>query len=418
MADQDKSKEELIEEVLELRRKVSALEASLDGVHDVKDDAQAYNALKMEAVGRLAGGIAHDFNNILTAVQGNAELLQMDCFELSERDDMLSQILHSSKRASELTRQLLDFARKGVFQIIAVDTVKVIERTVALLSHSVDKRIEINLAMQADPTFVLADPAKIEHAMVNLGMNACDAMPHGGTLTFTTKNVVINDNSRGEHKVELADGSYIEITVCDTGRGMDSETCSRIFEPFFTTKAVGEGTGMGLASVYGCVKSHYGSIQVDSSPGQGTTFKMLLHAAESPCDPGGKPVALKVSKGSGHILVVDDEGIVREFVSTALQALGYSVSLCADGQEAVKYFTDHKQDIDLVILDLVMPVLNGPDTFKQLKAIDPHVKVLLSSGFTQNQTSSDLIDQGALGLLSKPFQITELIRMIKLYIAH
>jgi len=342
----------------------------------------------------------------------------MDCFGQSERDDMLSQILHSSKRASELTRQLLDFARKGAFQIIAVDTVKVLERTVALLSHSVDKRIDIKLDMQADPAFALADPAKIEHAMVNLGMNACDAMPHGGTLTFTTKNVVLDDNARCEHTAELADGSYIEITVCDTGRGMDSTTCSQIFEPFFTTKEVGEGSGMGLASVYGCVKSHYGSIQVDSSPGQGTTFKLLLHAAEAACDPGDKPGALKMSKETGHILVVDDEGIVREFVSTALQTLGYSVSLCADGHEAVEYFTGHHQDIDLVILDLVMPVLNGPDTFKQLKAIDPNVKVLLSSGFTQNQTSSDLIAEGALGLLNKPFKISELTQALGRHLAN
>jgi signal transduction histidine kinase/ActR/RegA family two-component response regulator len=412
MADQDRSKEELITEVLELRRKVAALQASLDGVHDSEDDQHAYQALKMEAIGRLAGGIAHDFNNILTAIQGNAELLQMDGFPQTDRDDMLAQILHASKRASELTKQLLDFARKGTFRIVAVDASSVLERAVTLLSHSIDKRIEINLDMQSETPAILADPSQIESALVNLGMNACDAMPNGGELTFTTKSIVLNDEACANHIGELVPGPYVEISVCDTGSGMDSETRSRIFEPFFTTKEVGEGTGLGLASVYGCIKSHYGSIQVDSSPGQGTTFKLLLHAAEAACVSSGGQTSPNAVKGTGHILVVDDEGIVREFVATALQKLGYSVSLCSNGSEAVEYFKIHHQDIDLVILDLVMPVLNGPDTFKALKVIDPDAKVLISSGFSQNQTTNGLIDEGALGLLSKPFRIGELAQML------
>jgi len=417
MADQDKSKEELISEVLELRREVEALEASLEGLHKGDDDQHAYHALKMEAIGRLAGGIAHDFNNILTAIQGNAELLQMEGFPQADRDDMLAQILHASRRAAGLTRQLLDFARKGTFQIVAVDTTAVIERTVALLSHSIDKRIDIKLDMQADSPTVLADPSQIENALVNLGMNACDAMPNGGVLTFTTKNIVLDEESCDDHDGEMIPGPYVEICVCDTGRGMDSKTRSRIFEPFFTTKEVGEGTGMGLASVYGCIKSHYGSIHVDSSPGQGTTFKLLLHAAEAAHVSGGGPTSQDAVQGTGHVLVVDDEGIVREFVSTALQKLGYSVSLCVNGAEAVEYFKVHHQDIDLVILDLIMPVLSGPDTFRELKAIDPSVKVLISSGFSQNETTNGLIDEGALGLLSKPFRISELSQMLVKHIA-
>jgi signal transduction histidine kinase/ActR/RegA family two-component response regulator len=417
MTDRDKSKEELITEVLELRREVAALEVSLDGVHDVDNDQHAYQALKMEAVGRLAGGIAHDFNNILTAIQGNAELLQMDGFAQADRDDMLAQVLHASKRAAELTRQLLDFARKGTFQIVAVDTAVVIDRTVALLSHSIDKRVEIKLDMQADPSAVLADPSQIENALVNLGMNACDAMPNGGVLTLATRNIELDEESCDAHAGELVPGTYVEISVCDTGTGMDSETCSRIFEPFFTTKEVGEGTGMGLASVYGCIKSHYGSIHVDSHPGQGTTFKLLLHAAEAACVQSGGQTSPNAVKGTGHILVVDDEGIVREFVSTALQKLGYSVSLCVNGAEAVEYFKVRHQDIDLVILDLIMPVLNGPDTFRELKTIDPNVKVLVSSGFSQNQTTNGLIDEGALGLLSKPFRIGELSEVLKQHLS-
>jgi len=412
MADQDKSKEELITEVLELRREVAALSDSLSNVHSEDDDHNAYHALKMEAVGRLAGGIAHDFNNILTAVQGNAELLKMDGFAQDDRDDMLEQILQASKRASGLTRQLLDFARKGTFQIIPVDTNKVIDRTVTLLSHTVDKRIEIKLDTQADPPAVLADPSQIENAIVNLGMNACDAMPHGGELTFATKNVVLDAEACEALRGQLTPGPYVEICVCDTGSGMDVETQSRIFEPFFTTKEVGEGTGLGLASVYGCIESHYGSIQVDSEPGRGTTFKLLLHAAETACDSGPPQTPQNGAGGSGHILVVDDEGIVREFVSTALHKLGYSVSLCVNGAEAVEYFHANHENIDLVILDLVMPVLNGPDTFARLREINPDAKVLISSGFTGNKTSDDLCGQGALGFLSKPFRISELAQMV------
>jgi signal transduction histidine kinase/ActR/RegA family two-component response regulator len=417
VADQDKTKDQLIEEVLELRRKVAALQESLDS-HQGDENQHAYNALKMEAVGRLAGGIAHDFNNILTAIQGNAELLQMEGFGQAERDDMLKQVVAASRRAAELTRQLLDFARKGTFQIVAVDTTAIIEQSVALLSHSIDKRIDIKLDLQADPPTVLADPSQIENALVNLGMNACDAMPNGGVLTFATKNVALDEESCADYPSEIVPGPYVEVCVCDTGGGMDSKTRSRIFEPFFTTKEVGQGTGLALASVYGCIKSHYGNIHVDSHPGQGTTFRVLLHASETACVSANSPPGQDVISGTGHVLVVDDEGIVREFVSTALQKLGYSVSLCINGAEAVEYFKDSHQNVDLVILDLIMPVLNGPDTFRKLKAIDPDVKVLISSGFSQNQTTNGLIDEGALGLLSKPFRINELAHTLATHISN
>lgn len=415
--DQDKTRNQLIAEVGELQRKVAELEASI-GVGQVGDNHYAAHALKMEAIGRLAGGIAHDFNNILTAIQGNAELLQMDGFGQAERDDMLLQIMTASKRASELTKQLLDFARKGTFQIVSADVTKIIEQTVALLSHSIDKRIDIKLDLQADPPCVLADPSQIGNALVNLGMNACDAMPNGGVLTFKTRNVILDEKSCVNHLGELVLGPYVEICICDTGSGMDSETRSRIFEPFFTTKEVGKGTGLGLASVYGCIKSHYGNIHVDSHPGQGTTFKILLHAAEAACVSDEDPACKDIIKGSGHVLVVDDEGIVRAFVATVLQKLGYSVSMCINGAEAVEFFKDCHQDIDLVILDLVMPVLNGPDTFRELKQIDPDVNVLISSGFSKNETTNSLIDDGALGLLSKPFRISELAQTVAKSITH
>jgi len=419
--DQDKTKEQLIVEIAELRRKIAVIEASLDGrefapARGDYPDRQSFHSLKMEAVGRLAGGIAHDFNNILTAVQGNAELLKMGGFNPIERDDMISQILEASKRAAGLTRQLLDFARKGTFRIVAVDTASIIDKTIALLSHSVDKRIKIEVDLQAAPTAVLGDPSQIENALVNLGMNACDAMPNGGVLTFATRNVALDEESCLDYANELAPGSYVEVSVRDTGSGMDPTTRSRIFEPFFTTKEVGQGTGLGLASVYGCIKSHYGNIRVESQPGKGTTFKILLHTAEKAYDDASDAPDRDLVRGTGHILLVDDEGIVRAFAATALQSLGYSVATCTDGKQAVEHFRNHCQDIDLVILDLIMPKLSGPDTFKELKLIDPDVRVLISSGFSRKETTNGLLDEGALGLLSKPFRIDELSQMVARHI--
>ncbi|MCP4377539.1 MAG: response regulator [bacterium] len=416
MADQDKTKEQLIAEVLNLRREITALKGSLESAQS-NDTQHADHALKMEAIGRLAGGIAHDFNNILTAILGNAELLQMEGFAQDARDDMLKQILDAAKRAAELTRQLLDFARKGTFQIATVDITDIIGRTVSLLTHSIDKRIKIKLDMRADPPNVLADPSQIENALVNLGMNACDAMPDGGTLTLATKNIMLNESLCDNYNGELVPGPYVEISVSDTGGGMDNETRNRIFEPFFTTKDVGKGTGLGLASVYGCIKSHYGNIRVKSNPGEGTTFKMLLHASETACISSDNPSGQISPTGSGHILVVDDEGIVREFMTAVLQKLGYSVSLCTDGAEAVEYFVNQHQDIDLVILDLIMPNLNGLEAFRKLKAIDPDVKVLISSGFSQNETANGLLDEGAIGLLSKPFQVSQLSQMVAAHLS-
>jgi len=419
--DQDKTKEQLIVEVAELRRKIAAVSASTGGQEPAAapedyPTPQSFHSLKMEAVGRLAGGIAHDFNNILTAVQGNAELLKMGGFSPAERDDMVSQIHEASKRASTLTRQLLDFARKGTFRIITVDTAETIDKTVALLSHSIDKRIRIEVDLQADPRYVLGDPSQIENALVNLGMNASDAMPNGGVLTFATRNVTLDEESCLEYAGELSAGPYVEISVRDTGSGMDPATRSRVFEPFFTTKEVGQGTGLGLASVYGCVKSHYGNIRVESQPGQGATFRMLLHTAAKASAAAPESPERDLVRGTGHILLVDDEGIVRDFAATALRSLGYSVALAADGAEAVEHFSEHRQDIDLVILDLIMPILSGPDTFRELKRIDPDVRVLISSGFSRKEATDTLLDQGALGLLSKPFRIDELSQMVARHI--
>jgi PAS domain S-box-containing protein len=291
---------------------------------------QLRQARKMEAIGQLAGGIAHDFNNILTAIQGNAELLKLAMPATETTTGYTDEIIRGANRAADLTKQLLSFARKGKRQVTPVDVHQTITDTTNLLTHSVDRRIELRLELHAAPSIVMGDPTQLQNALLNLGLNARDAMGEGGSLTFSTRNLTLTAEDCSEHSYELTPGRYIEISITDTGVGMDLGTQERIFEPFFTTKEVGRGTGLGLAGVYGCVKSHDGSISVYSEPEHGTTFRILLPLGDTDTEaaPHGN-VEEKPVRGTGHILVVDDEESVRNFASTALRNLGYTVSICS-----------------------------------------------------------------------------------------
>ncbi len=372
-----------------------------------KLEAQLYQAQKMEAVGQLAGGIAHDFNNLLTIIQGNAELLKLD--GTSHLHATFSdEIIKSSARAAELTGQLLSFARKGKRQMINIDINKTITETINLLTHTIDKRIEISLDLQANPREVVGDPTQLHNALLNLGINARDAMPHGGKLIFATKNIAISREDCNQTTDKLPPGSYLEISVRDTGVGMDRKTRERAFEPFFTTKDVGKGTGLGLASVFGSVKSHDGNITIYSELGKGTEFRILLPAAKTEATASEDTDKEELKRGTGHVLIIDDEKSVRQFAIAAMHNLGYTVTACCDGLEAVDYFRRHHREIDLIILDLIMPNMNGEDTFHELKKIQPNVKVLISSGFSHTESSQSLLDSGALGLLNKPFRISQL----------
>ncbi|MDP6543341.1 MAG: response regulator [Phycisphaerae bacterium] len=374
---------------------------------------QLRQARKMEAIGQLAGGIAHDFNNILTAIQGNAELLKLDLPETGTPTRFTDEIIKGANRAADLTKQLLSFARKGKRQVTPVDVHQTITDTTHLLAHSLDRRIELHLELHAAPSIVMGDPTQLQNALLNLGLNARDAMPEGGSLTCSTRNVTLTTEDCSERSYDLTPGQYIEISLADTGVGMDIGTQERIFEPFFTTKEMGKGTGLGLAGVYGCVKSHDGSIHVDSTPASGTTFRILLPLADTDAetalhsDGDEKPV-----RGTGHILVVDDEESVRNFASTALRNLGYTVSTCCDGSEAVDCYREEHGTIDLVILDLIMPKMSGQDAFREFKKINPDVKVLVASGFSHTEATQQMLNDGALVLLNKPFQISKLSQAV------
>jgi len=380
-------------------------------------EEQLRQAQKMEAVGQLAGGIAHDFNNILAAIMGNAELLKMDPPSDGQQTQFADEIIKGAARAADLTRQLLAFARKGKWRVVPADVHEIVDQTVAILSHSIDRRIEIRLKLNASPHTVTGDPAQLENALLNLGVNARDAMPDGGVLTYATRNVTLTDVDCQQHPYELSPGEFIEIRVSDTGVGMDNRTRQRIFEPFFTTKDIGKGTGLGLAGVYGCVRSHEGSISASSSPGRGAEFTILLPSAEIETETAAQPPPHSApTKGTGHILVVDDEQSLREFMRTTMRHLGYEVSLCSEGAEAVEYYRKHHREIDLVILDLIMPQMSGQDAFREMKKIDPGVRVLVASGFSGNQAISEMLKEGALALLSKPFKISELSEAAARYI--
>ncbi|MBT3199478.1 MAG: PAS domain S-box protein [Phycisphaerales bacterium] len=380
-------------------------------------EEQLRQAQKMEAVGQLAGGIAHDFNNILTAIQGNAELLKMDIPDTSVQTKFADEIIKGSNRAADLTRQLLAFARKGKWQAVPIDIHDVISQTVSMLTHSIDRRIDIRLELHASPSTITGDPTQLQNTMLNLGVNARDAMPNGGTLTYATRRVTLTQTDCDNHPFDLTPGEFIEICITDTGIGMDNETQQRIFEPFFTTKEVGKGTGLGLAGVYGCILNHEGGISVCSEPGCGASFKILLPLADSKTKTTPETSTENTPiRGTGHILVVEDEESVRNFVAASLNNLGYTVHTCYDGVDGTEYYRRHHSEIDIVILDLIMPKMNGEDTFIEMKKINPNVKAIIASGFSHAQTTNKMLNEGALTLLNKPFNMIKLSQAIAKHI--
>jgi PAS domain S-box-containing protein len=368
---------------------------------------QLRQAQRMEVVGQLAGGVAHDFNNILTAILGAAQLLVEHLPAGTEDHGLAEELVSAVLRATDLTRQLLAFSRKGAMQMRTVEVHGIIEEAVRLLSRSIDKRIAIERRMEARPDTVLGDPALLQSAILNLAVNGRDAMPEGGTLTFST--AVIPARPGGTDG--SPPGELLSVTVSDTGVGMDEAVRRRLFEPYFTTKPPGKGTGLGLASVYGCVRSHKGQIEVESDPGQGSSFRMLFPllraagvSAPAPDD--------QVLHGCGRILVVDDEEIVRNTVARMLRSLGYAVEAFGDGAEAVERYRRGPGEVDLIILDLMMPRVGGREVFHQLRRVDPCARVLLASGFTQLEVTSELIADGALGFINKPFRLEDLSRQV------
>jgi two-component system, cell cycle sensor histidine kinase and response regulator CckA len=392
----------------------SLLIVFMDVTEQKRLEDQMRQTQKLEVIGQLAGGVAHDFNNMLTAILGSAELMENSVKDNPPAMKLLGNILKAANRSAELTKQLLAFSRKGQKNEVQVNIDTMIHDVIALLERTIDKKIALELCLEAKNNCITGDPALLQNALLNLGINARDAMPDGGVITFVTTNVELDSEECKFANAAITPGSFIEISVSDTGIGMSEEVIKHVFDPFFTTKEVGKGTGLGLAAVYGTVSNHHGCINVTSTPGIGTIFKLYLPISHKKNIK--EKLAEEISCGSGGVLLVDDEEILRCVGQDILENLGYRVYLAKDGEDALDVYAREMNNISVVILDMVMPKMGGKETLMQLKKRYPHIKVLISSGFHQEGTLDELHQLGALGFIQKPYTKAELHKAITMAI--
>ncbi len=370
---------------------------------------QLVQAQRMEAIGTLAGGIAHNFNNLLMGIQGNASLMLLEMDEAHPHRKMLKRIENQVQSGAKLTSQLLGYARKGKYQIRPLNLNEVVKETIDTFT-SARREIRVHLDLEQDLLGIQADPGQIEQVLLNLCVNAADAMPGGGDLFLETKNISPNDVF--EKPFEPVRGRYVLLLIHDTGAGMDKKTMEHIFEPFFTTKDLGKGTGLGLASVYGIIKGHRGYIHVDSALDQGTTFYIYLPAIDADVS-RQKEHQDELYQGKGLILLVDDEDVVLEVGAEMLKKLGYEVALARGGQEALEVYRGDQDQIDMVIIDMIMPGMGGGQTYDRLKEMNPAAKVLLSSGYSIDGQASEILSRGCNGFIQKPFDLKNLSQKIR-----
>lgn len=370
---------------------------------------QFQKAQRMEAVGNLAGGIAHDFNNLLMGIQGNTSLLLFENNDESHpHHKMLKNIEKHVRSGATLTRQLLDYARKGRDEVGPVNLNQLVGETIESFQRA-RRQIRVHQNLASDLNLIEADRSQIEQVLFNLYINAADAMPGGGDLFLHTYNVSDKDMEFDSYKPKK--GPYILLTVTDTGMGIDEENQEHVFEPFFTTKEAGKGTGLGLASVYGIIKGHRGYICVESMKRNGTTFKIFLPASRKK---GEKPESFSpdIVRGKGTIFIVDDEKTVLDVGSKMLEKLGYDTFKAETGAQAVEIFRKHEDKIDLTILDMIMPGMQGEEIYETIRKINPRVKVLLSSGYSINGEAKKLLDRGCRGFIQKPFDLRTLSQKV------
>ena len=374
-------------------------------------EEQIRHTKKMEAIGTLSGGIAHEFNNLLMGIQGNTSLMLLNTKSDDTHYNRLKNIENLIQSGSKLTSQLLGYARKGRYQISPIDLNTLVKDTSYIFAKT-KKEIVINQELSTDLHLIEADRGQIEQVLLNLYINAADAMPAGGKLTITTANVT--HENMGDGPYTPRPGNYVMLVITDTGIGMDKKTCERIFDPFFTTKEPGSGTGLGLASTYGIIKGHRGYINVESGKGKGTTFKIYLPASKTVVR-NYETVASEEQLLAKHetILLVDDEELIREVSREMLEAVGYNVLSAGSGKEAVNVYKKHQDTIDLVVLDMIMPEMGGGQVYDRLKEINPGVKVLLSSGYSINEEAMSIMKRGCDGFIQKPFRIINLSQKIQ-----
>lgn len=376
-------------------------------------EEQLRQSQKMESVGRLAGGIAHDFNNLLTAINGYTELLLMDLKGQDPSYQTAKEILAAGEKAAELIRQLLAFSRKQILQPHILDLNQLIQENTKMLCRLIGEDIELIAKLSPDLCKIKADPGQIEQVIINLAVNARDAMPKGGTLLIETSNVELDREYALQH-VSVIPGQYILLAVSDTGIGMDSDTLSHIFEPFFTTKEKGKGTGLGLSTVYGIVQQSGGHIWVYTEPGKGATFKIYLPVVLDDSHPESSTRLIpEASRGWETILVVEDERIVRKLACLSLQKKGYHVLQAANGEEALNIIAQPDKTIHLLITDVVMPQISGRELARKIQLLRPEVKILYMSGYTRNAIMHHGVLEPELEFIPKPFSPASLSLLVR-----
>ena len=393
----------------EYEARIEALSARLRQAEE-----QLAQAQKMEAIGRLTGGIAHDFNNLLTGILGYSSLLKTFLPEHGKGFEAAAYIERSARRASELTRQLLAYSRREAPTFRPVDLRKVTGEAIEILSRTVNKNVEIHTDFHAPPDPVSGDAGALVQALLNLGVNASDAMPGGGRLTFSTS-LFVSDGEVYLNDVLVPEGRYVSICVSDSGSGIPEAIRNEIFAPFFTTKAPGEGTGLGLSMVYSCVRSHGGFIRLVSSVGVGTTFQILLPLMEEPeGSPEPRMAETVVPRGTETVLVVDDEEIPLNLLCDVLRSLGYTTLPASSGEEGIEILRYAPEKVDLVILDRIMPGMDGIETLARLRAIRPSLRTILCSGTSEGEeATSGAVPDGFEDFLQKPYERETLARKVR-----
>jgi two-component system cell cycle sensor histidine kinase/response regulator CckA len=374
-----------------------------------KLETQLQQAQKMESIGTLAGGIAHDFNNILMGIQGNASLMLLKINSEHPNFEKIKNIEQYVQNGTALTKQLLGFARRGKYLVKATDLNEIIDKSSSLFART-RKEIRVHTNLFAAIWSAEVDRGQIEQVLLNLYVNAWQAMPDGGDLYLNTENIILDGSYVKPYKVEP--GRYVKISVTDTGVGIDPETQKRIFEPFFTTKEMGRGTGLGLASVYGIIKSHGGYINVYSELDQGTTFTIYLPASGKEAMED-EAASVAIIKGTGTILLIDDEKMILDVGRELLEELGYTVLPVMGGQQAIDVFEKNQDKVDLIIMDMIMPGMSGGETFDRLKEIKQEAKILLSSGYSIDGQATKILRRGCDGFIQKPFNMNQLAEKIQ-----
>ncbi|MBU0508831.1 response regulator [bacterium] len=384
--------------------------AAQDALRDSEE--QLRQAQKMEAIGRLAGGVAHDFNNLLTAILGHGELAMYKLHEDDPLRENVGQMVRAADRAASLTRQLLAFSRKQVLQPRVFDLNAIVADMEKMLRRLIGEDVELVIRLGGDVGPVRADPGQIEQVIMNLAINARDAMPKGGRLTVETTEIELDESAAWNHQ-QVTPGRYVMMAVSDTGTGMDSDLQSHIFEPFFTTKEHGKGTGLGLSTVYGIISQSGGHIWVYSEVGRGTTFKVCLPRVSATVEPTRIPPSPEPLKGSETILLVEDEEGVRDLVERILSHHGYRVITAAFPQQAIRMAKGFQGTIDLLVTDIILPQINGNELAKRVRGLRPEIRVMFMSGYTDDRILGHEIADGRASFLAKPFTAEGLARKVR-----